>query len=179
MGKHKQFIQSGEFFKIALKMSKDDVALSMPPPYPGYQQDPVPDSKTPSNSTSAHIGIECSNTIPTVYGTVSVKTFCKNCQNQISTKVDESVSGSGWTWAILCCLCGSWIASCFVFGFPGFRRFTHTCPKCNVVLGQIKPDHSTGQKCLLIMVGILIGVLMPIAIIVYVYVIVYQMSIKS
>ena len=38
-------------------MSKDDVALSMPPPYPDYQQDPVPDSKTPSNSTSAHIGI--------------------------------------------------------------------------------------------------------------------------
>merc|ERR1712198_181289 len=158
MGKHKQLIQS-EVFKSAWEMSKDDVALSMPPPYPGYQQDPVLDSKTPLNPTSAHIGIECSNTFPTVYGTVSVKTFCKNCQNQISTKVDESVSGSGWTWAILCCLCGSWIASCYVFCFPGFRRFTHTCPKCNFVLGQIEPGHSFGQMLLLVMAVILIAAL--------------------
>ena len=53
--------------KSAWKMSKDDVALSMPPPYPGYQQDPVPDSKTPPNPTSAHIGIGLVDNFPHNY----------------------------------------------------------------------------------------------------------------
>ena len=48
-------------------MSKDDVALSMPPPYPDYQQDPVPDSKTPLNPTSAQIGIGLVDNFPHNY----------------------------------------------------------------------------------------------------------------
>jgi len=64
---------------------KNDIALSMPPlpAYPG-----------PHESTNkAH---QVPGDIVVVFGQHSVITTCKNCNNQISTNVESSISGSGW-----------------------------------------------------------------------------------
>merc|ERR1712029_46427 len=58
---------------------------------------------------------------------------CRSCFRQVTTEVTSEVSPRGWMWAILCCLFGSWILSYLVNCFPGFRRYTHTCPQV--------PDH--------------------------------------
>jgi len=123
---------------------KNDIALSMLPlpAYPG-----------PHESTNkAH---QVPGDIVVVFGQHSVITTCKNCNNQISTNVESSISGNGWAWAILCCCLGTWIASCLVICLPGFRKFTHFCPRCNVIVGEVEPNHSTSHN---IIVWLVIGI---------------------
>merc|ERR1712058_52314 len=84
-----------------------------------------------------------------IFGQDSVNISCKNCYNLISTRVDSSISQSGWIWAIVCCCFGSWIASCLVNCLPGFRKYTHSCPRCNVIVGEVEPNHSGCQKVII------------------------------
>jgi len=124
---------------------KNDIALSMPPlpAYPGPQE---------STKRDPH---QVPGDIVVVFGQHSVITTCKNCNNQISTNVESSISGNGWAWAILCCCLGTWIASCLVICLPGFRKFTHFCPRCNVIVGEVEPNHSTSHN---IIVWLVIGI---------------------
>jgi len=122
-------------------MSKEEeVALSMPPAYPG-----LPDVAS----------------FPT-FGPESVAMHCKSCNLQISTRVDSKISGNGWAWAIICCFCGSWIASCLVNCLPGFRKYTHSCPQCNIIVGEVEPKHSGSHKAI-IGVSVLLVVILLIA----------------
>jgi len=134
---------------------KNDIALSMPPPpaYPGPQE----------STKTAPYQVPGYNVV--VFGQESVNTTCKNCNNQISTNVESSISGSGWTWAIVCCCLGSWIASCLVNCLPGFRKYTHFCPLCNIIVGEVEPKHSGSHK---VIIGI--SVLLVLCLIIAIYV---------
>ena len=70
---------------------------------------------------------------------------CRSCFRQVTTEVTSEVSPRGWMWAIVCCLFGSWILSYLVNCFPGFRRYTYTCPKCRTIIAQTEPKHTTCQ----------------------------------
>jgi len=126
-------------------MSKDDVALSMPPAYPGLPE--------PTKTDVTHFPI---------FGSESANMLCKSCNLQISTRVDSKISGNGWAWAIVCCFCGSWIASCLVNCLPGFRKYTHSCPQCNIIVGEVEPKHS-GAHMAIIVVSVLLVVILMIA----------------
>ena len=139
--------------------SKDKTLINMPPPppeYPGHDKllppepvgYPVPDYPPPAYSSVQESSSKDKSMIQVELGQESAKIICQNCfyevhQNrirrstidlvihyQVSTRVDSTVSTSGWAWAIICCFCGSWIASCLVNCLPGFRKYTHSCPNC-------------------------------------------------
>ena len=118
-------------------------AQNVPPPHPGYAQNMPHTASSSKNAPTVDLAQV------QVLGSESVRTICQNCFKevisetigcsinqhlslcfQISTRVDSSISGTGWAWAIICCLCGSWIASCLVNCLPGFRKYTHSCPSC-------------------------------------------------
>merc|ERR1712024_288803 len=77
--------------------------------------------------------------------------FCSFCQKKVKTNISSEISCSGWTYAIICCLLGSCILSCLVPCFPGFRRYTHSCPECRAILSQAEPKHSTIQLLTLVL----------------------------
>merc|ERR1712045_191254 len=83
--------------------------------------------------------------------------FCSCCQQKVQTNISSEISCSGWTFAIICCLLGSCILSCLVPCFPGFRKYTHSCPECRAILAQAEPKHSTIQLLTLVLttVGVL------------------------
>merc|ERR1719342_1253646 len=113
---------------------------------------PLPAYPGPHESTNkAH---QVPGDIVVVFGQHSVITTCKNCNNQISTNVESSISGNGWAWAILCCCLGTWIASCLVICLPGFRKFTHFCPRCNVIVWLVIGIYVLLVVCLIIAVFI-------------------------
>ena len=68
---------------------------------------------------------------------------CQRCSVEVKTQVTSEVSGSGWAFAIICCLCGSCLLSCLVKCFPGFRRYTHSCPECGAIIARAEPKHET------------------------------------
>ena len=53
---------------------------------------------------------------------------CQSCSVEVKTQVTSEVS----------CL-----LSCLVNCFPGFRKYTHTCPKCGAIIAQTEPKHTT------------------------------------
>jgi len=135
-------------------MSKQDTKVNMPPAYPGYAQNMPPvSSANMVNVTFLELGTE------------SIQTVCKNCFKEISTRVDSTISGKGWAWAIICCFCGSWCASCLVNCLPGFRKYTHSCPSCNVIIGEVEPDHS-GCHMAIIIISVLLVIALIAAVIV-------------
>ena len=71
------------------------------------------------------------------------------------TNVKSEISSSGWVFAILCCLFGSWLVSCLVNCLPGFRRYTHLCPLCKSIIGVVEPKHS-GAEIAIIIVAVLL-----------------------
>merc|ERR1712045_903790 len=77
--------------------------------------------------------------------------FCSCCQEKVKTNISSEISCSGWTYAIICCLLGSCILSCLVPCFPGFRRYTHSCPECRAIIAQAEPGHSTIQLITLVL----------------------------
>ena len=72
------------------------------------------------------------------------------------TDVRSEISSSGWLFAIICCLCGSWIVSCLVKCLPGFRKFTHLCPHCKSLLGVGEPKHTSEEIALISVATILV-----------------------
>ena len=71
-------------------------------------------------------------------------------------------------WLIVCCLFGSWILNYLVICFPGFRRYTHTCPKCRTIIAQTEPKHTTCQFVTIMLTSIgVIGLVLLIGILYY------------
>jgi len=134
---------------------KNDIALSMPP-LPAYHGPQESTKRAPHQVPGYNV---------VVFGQESVITTCKNCNNQISTNVEDSISGSGWAWAIICCCLGSWIASCLVNCLPGFRKYTHFCPRCNVIVGEVEPKHSA---CHMVVIGI--SVLLVVCLVIAIFI---------
>ena len=73
------------------------------------------------------------------------------------TEVESDISNSGWAFAILCCLLGSWLVSCLVNCMPGFRRYIHFCPCCKSIIGVGEPKHS-GADIAIIIVSVLLAI---------------------
>ena len=91
---------------------------------------------------------------------------CPACFHQVTTVVDSAVSTSGLVWVIICCLLGSvccllgsWISNYLVICFPGFRKYTHTCPKCGAIIAQTEPKHTTPHLFTIAFFSILIIIL--------------------
>merc|ERR1719270_1220550 len=126
-------------------------AQNVPPPHPGYAQNMPHTASSSKNAPAVDLGSE------------SVHTVCKNCYKEISTRVDSSISGTGWAWAIICCFCGSWIASCLVNCLPGFRKYTHSCPSCNILIGEVEPEHS-GRHMAIIAISVLLVIALIVAV---------------
>ena len=93
---------------------------------------------------------------------------CPACSHQVTTLVDSEVSTSGKAWVIVCCLLGCclggpWLLNYLVMCFPGFRKYTHTCPHCRAIIAQVEPKHTTSQLVTIILtsIGVIgLGVLM-------------------
>jgi len=143
-------------------------ALNVPPPHPGYAQNvPQPHPGYAQNMPNTESSSKNASAVDLahvqVLGSESVRTVCKNCYKEISTRVDSSISGTGWAWAIICCLCGSWIASCLVNCLPGFRKYTHSCPSCNILIGEVEPEHS-GRHMAIIAISVLLVIALIVAV---------------
>ena len=95
------------------------------PGYPGPPSSPGYPGPPPAYSGAAPGPL---TNVP--LGQNSTRTFCGNCQSEVLTNVNSSISSRGWVWAILCCLCGTIWISLLALCFPGFRKFSHTCPNC-------------------------------------------------
>merc|ERR1711963_221539 len=87
---------------------------------------------------------------------------CPSCQQEVKTEVSSEVSHCGWAFAIICCLVGSCL---LVKCFPGFMRYTHSCPICRATIAQTEPELSACSiifisylaVCLFILVGFCIA----------------------
>merc|ERR1711963_609613 len=87
---------------------------------------------------------------------------CPSCQQEVKTEVSSEVSSCGWAFAIICCLVGSCL---LVKCFPGFMRYTHSCPICRATIAQTEPELSACSiifisylaVCLFILVGFCIA----------------------
>merc|ERR1712098_1035625 len=87
-------------------------ALSMPPrAYPPVDPPAYPGPQVSTKPAAQNVPTDPGYKVA-IFGQDSVNISCKNCYNLISTRVDSSISQSGWIWAIVCCCFGSWIASC-------------------------------------------------------------------
>merc|ERR1712211_146862 len=129
--------------------------------YHGPQQpdEPPPAYGVAVNMNAAEAGLEFG---VLEFGEESVKMACSACHHQINTNVDSQVRQSGWMFALLCCICGSWLISLLVCCLPGFRKYSHYCPHCRALLGEGMPRHSGGHLAIIIglsilLVGLLIG----------------------
>ena len=76
-------------------------------------------------------------------------TTCYGCLQQVSTNVEKNINGGGWIWAILCCLCGSWLLSFLVMCLDCFHEWCHYCPRCNAKLATYSPPASCGMISLI------------------------------
>merc|ERR1712059_4286 len=94
--------------------------------------------------------------VPTLFGKQPILVTCPNCRKIGSTRVLDSVSQSGWVWAILCCFLGSWLLSFFACCVDCFRKWTHSCPSCNTVVGVHEPKASAGTIVALVLSSILV-----------------------
>ena len=103
---------------------------------PGYPSDPPPlyspaPAIAPLGQKSTRLVCRhCSKEVNIRSKWQSKYILIRSSYVQVTTNVESKISRSGLTWAIICCLGGSWIASCLAFCLPGFRRYTHTCPNC-------------------------------------------------
>ena len=92
---------------------------------------------------------------PAMYQKIPVEVQCTNCHQDITTRVEDSVRSDGWVFFLCCCLFGSWLTGLLVGCLPGFRKFTHYCPKCKAVLGIGEPSHSCGHVALIIILSLI------------------------
>ena len=104
--------------------------------YYGPQQpdEPPPTYGVAVNMNAAEAGLKAVEFGVLEFGEQSVKMDCSACHHQISTNVDSQVRQSGWMFALLCCICGSWLISLLVCCLPGFRKYSHYCPHCRCVV---------------------------------------------
>merc|ERR1712243_188289 len=108
----------------------------------------------PPSPHKPHVQIQIPPT-PT-FGKFPVEITCPNCRQIGSTRVAASVNQAGWAWAIICCCLGSWLLSPIVNCVDCFRKWTHSCPACNVIVGVHEPPATTGTVILLTLSSILV-----------------------
>ena len=90
-----------------------------------------------------------------IFGRKSVHQItCTRCHQLITTRVKSNTFDTGLM-AAWFCLFGCWLTSLLVCCGPGFRKFIHSCPKCNTVLGTHKPTLSRGQNTLILILSII------------------------
>jgi len=136
-------------------MEKSEV---QPPPYPA--------SAPPAYQQHHTIGVMMP--AESEFGTTSVVTNCTRCHQTVTTRVDNSIKDNGWLWCILCSLCFSWIIGCLACWMNGFKKFTHTCPKCGHVLAVVKPEVTSKEKGIIGALVVLVLVLLVVAAILYI-----------
>ena len=118
-----------------------------PPPYTEEGYAAVPQVLEPPD-------LEKGGFMNTKFEKFPAVTNCPNCNLQVTTNVDKKLSGGGWTWAILCCCCGSWLLSLLVLCMDVFWKFIHYCPRCSNKLAEYNPKSSCGMKLLLVLISI-------------------------
>ena len=79
---------------------------------------------------------------------------CQTCQLQVKTDVSSDLTSSGWTLVILFCLLGWWLVSCLVTLLPGFKKYTHHCPRCRAFISLREPTHSACHLASLLLASI-------------------------
>ena len=83
------------------------------------------------------------------FGIEPMNMKCHNCFREMTTRVEDSVTDSGWLFAFFCFLPWisylSWINSLLLCCLPSLRQFSHYCPLCNVLLGTARPKHSAAH----------------------------------
>ena len=68
-----------------------------------------------------------------------VNITCAHCNDNITTKTDTETSIVQWLACIGCCLIGCDLGCCFIpFCIDDLKTTTHSCPKCNLVVGKRK-----------------------------------------
>jgi len=119
------------------------------PAYPGYG---APQGQPGNPGYGAPQGQPASaNPVYGQLGETSTRTFCNNCHNEVNTRVRDEISVKGWIWGVVCCcFLGCYLFACFIFCFPGFKKYTHTCPNCNAIIGVVEPELSGSHKCIII-----------------------------
>merc|ERR1712105_438188 len=75
-------------------------------------------------------------------GISSVNIKCQNCNMDVVSVVDSSIKGMGWAFCLFCGLFPGLLVLCM----NGFRKFKHSCPRCNMVIGTHEPPFTSGEK---------------------------------
>merc|ERR1739848_954049 len=148
-------------------MNKSD-SKQQPPPYnPNFvqQQQPVVSQPQPPPPQQTVVVVQQQGLLAGL-GSASAYLNCPNCQAEICTRVDGSVKTLGWVFCLLCGLFPGLLALCM----NGFKKFTHSCPRCNMIIGTGEPPFTTGEKWCLA-VSILLPILAAIAYVIIVVVV--------
>merc|ERR1712059_140528 len=95
-----------------------------------------------------------------------VNRWCSQCNREIVTLVESSMTSAAWAWCIICCLIGGGLITALVACcLNGFKEFKHYCPKCRSLIGVYNPT-LTGCEILILILAtclpIVIGVLVII-----------------
>merc|ERR1712126_69525 len=129
----------------------------MPPPmYQGYNESSFSTNPAYPGPPPAYSGTAPGKLANVEFGQTSTRAVCGNCQSEVLTNVNSSISSQGWAWAVVCCLCGIIWVSLLALCFPGFRKFTHTCPNCKALMAEVVPKHETKHKIILVLSVLLV-----------------------
>ena len=143
-------------FKLPSKYHNDN----NPPPYTDTGYTPVP-------KVLGAPDMELGTYEKSQLGKFSAQTNCTSCNLHVTTNVDKKLSSGGWTWAILCCCCGSWLLSLLVLCMDNFWDYIHYCPRCTKKIATYSPEMSCGIKCLLVFASIGIIALQIFIVVIY------------
>ena len=99
----------------------------------------------PGEDCRSHTKSSTDDKPPVIFSTEAQYVCCPTCLQKVKAIISSEISSSGWAFLFISCFLGPCILSCLVPCFPGFRRYTHTCPKCRTIIAQTEPKHTTCQ----------------------------------
>ena len=121
----------------------------------------------PGEDCRSHTKSSTDDKPPVIFSTEAQYVCCPTCLQKVKAIISSEISSSGWAFLFISCFLGPCILSCLVPCFPGFRRYTHTCPECQTVINQTEPKHSTIQLVTLVITTIAVFGLFLLALILF------------
>ncbi|XP_063530673.1 lipopolysaccharide-induced tumor necrosis factor-alpha factor homolog isoform X1 [Cydia strobilella] len=74
--------------------------------------------------------------VQTVVGPESTRTTCRNCNAQISTRIDRKPTMKTHLMAALLCVLGCWCCVCVPYCMDSCLDVDHYCPNCGTFVGS-------------------------------------------
>ncbi|XP_063374851.1 lipopolysaccharide-induced tumor necrosis factor-alpha factor homolog isoform X1 [Cydia amplana] len=112
-----------------------DANTGYPHPTAGY---PHPQTGPTVHPTAPGATVIAGPTIivQTVVGPESTRTTCRNCNAQISTRIDRKPTMKTHLMAMLLCVLGCWCCVCVPYCMDSCLDVDHYCPNCGAFVGS-------------------------------------------